>query len=393
MTSASSQQYSTIQFVGRAAKPLPQSDIRAQRRDRFAKMKQILDTHPDLHSRYLRLQEMSRQVRTSEYHITNACNIRCKGCWFFEYGHDKETRDEKSLDALDAFLRKERTERKINSAMVIGGEPSLFPQRLALFAKHLDYVIVSTNGLEPIPMEGFENCAVAVTLFGGGPLDDELRAIKPGGKKFTGLFDTALKNYKDDPRVGFIYALTEDGIGYIEDTVRRIHENGNNVTFNFYSKYDQDDPAATRHREELLAEALRVKALYPDTVTGHPYHIRTVITGQSHWSKFGYDVCPCFSVDHHANTARMENGNAYLPNFNTWSPDLQTVKFCCTSSNCDGCRDSQVIYSWLLVSADRFVDSAEQFLTWIEIAESYWRQMRWSPYHKSAVSRLEAEAA
>ena len=28
----------------------------------------------------------------TEYHLTNACNIRCQGCWFFEFGHDKKTR-------------------------------------------------------------------------------------------------------------------------------------------------------------------------------------------------------------------------------------------------------------------------------------------------------------
>ncbi|MGW0238631.1 hypothetical protein ACWDZ5_32120, partial [Streptomyces sp. NPDC002996] len=31
----------------------------------------------------------------------------------------------------------------------------------------------------------------AVSIFGGGPLDDDLRAIRVNGSKFTGLFDTA----------------------------------------------------------------------------------------------------------------------------------------------------------------------------------------------------------
>lgn len=384
MTDAAQARYSKIQFFGRSSDPVPKSLLREERRERFAKLKVILDGSPELSERFARVQQFARQVRVSEYHITNACNIRCQGCWFFEYEHDKETKEEKRLDALDTFLKREREIRKINAAMIIGGEPSLFPQRLAVFVRNLDYLMVSSNGLKPIPMEGFENITIALSLFGGGPLDDELRAIKPGGKRFKGLFDTALANYRNDPRTGFVYALSEDGIDYIEETVHRIHENGNIVNFNFYSKYGADDPQAMRDRDGLVDEALRVRALYPDTVISHPYYIRTMITGDAHWTRFGYDVCPSISVDHPGNAGRLANGNPFLPSFNTWAPDLETLKFCCTSGSCDGCRDSQVVFSWLLVSYDRFVESEAQFRDWIEIAESYWRQMRWSPYHKTA---------
>jgi MoaA/NifB/PqqE/SkfB family radical SAM enzyme len=383
MTAAVQRSYSRIQFFGRSAAPAAKGALREERRTRFAKLKAILDAAPELNGRFQRLQEFSRRVRVSEYHITNACNIRCKGCWFFEYGHDRETQEEKSLEALNAFLVREREERKINAAMIIGGEPSLFPRRLAVFARNLDYLMVSSNGLRPIPMEGLENITIALSLFGGGRLDDELRAIKPSGQRFSGLFDSALANYRNDPRTGFVYALSEDGIEHIEETVSRIHENGNIVNFNFYSKYGEHDPQAMRDRDALVEEALRVKALYPDTVVSHPYYIHTMITGESHWTRFGYDVCPSISVDHPANAARIANGNPYLPSFNTWSPDLETIKFCCTSGSCGGCRDSQVVFSWLLVSYDRFVESEAQLRTWVEIAESYWRQMRWSPYHKT----------
>lgn len=323
MTDAAQARFSKIQFFGRpTTASVAKSALREERRERFAKLQAILDGSPELNDRFTRLQQFAGKVRVSEYHITNACNIRCQGCWFFEYEHDKETKEEKRLDALDAFLRRERQSRKINAAMIIGGEPSLFPQRLAVFARHLDYLMVSSNGLEPIPMEGFENITIALSLFGGGPLDD--------------------------------------------------------------------DPQAMRDRDALVAEALRVRALYPDTVISHPYYIRTMITGDAHWARFGYDVCPSISVDHPGNAARLANGNPFLPSFNTWSPDLETLKFCCTSGSCDGCRDSQVVFSWLLVAYDRFVESEAQFRDWVDIAESYWRQMRWSPYHKTAAPKALA---
>jgi hypothetical protein len=35
--------------------------------------------------RFRAVRSFSRSVRASEYHITNACNLRCRGCWFFTF--------------------------------------------------------------------------------------------------------------------------------------------------------------------------------------------------------------------------------------------------------------------------------------------------------------------
>jgi len=354
---------------------------RAPSSDRLRRAAELLAGDPRLQSRFSGLLSHARRIRVSEYHVTNACNIRCEGCWFFEYGHDTQTREEKDQEALARFLQKERQERRVNAALVIGGEPTLFLDRLRVFVENMTYVTISTNGLRRLPTDGFEKVAVGLTLFGGGPLDDKLRGIKPSGRRFNGLFETTLRNYRDDPRAGFIYAITEDGLPYIEDTVKRIADNGNKLQFNFYSKYHTADPLAQEEGSRLLDEALRVKWLYPDTVVSHPYYIRALITGQSHWGAFGYDSCPSISVDHPAHRDRLANGNPTLPFFNTYGADLTSVKFCCTSGHCDNCRDSQAVMSWLLVNLDRFLDSKQNLQTWIEISESYWRQFIWGPYH------------
>ncbi len=249
----------------------------------------------------------------------------------------------------------------------------------------MKYVTVSSNGLKPIPREGFEAVNVALTLFGGGPLDDRLRAIKPSGRRFSGLFDTALSHYRDDRRAIFIFAVTEEGIPYVEETVERIRDNGNIVSFNYYSAYgaSAESPA---HSERLLEELLRVREKYPSTVASHPYYIRAMVTGRTPFGAFGYDVCPSISVDHPAHAERLRNGNPTLSMFNTWSADTESLKFCCTSGQCGQCRDSQAIMSWLLVSLAHFTDSRAQFITWLEVAESYWSQFVWSPFHRLAAN-------
>lgn len=354
----------------------------------------LLAPNPELASRFERVVSFQRGIRASEYHLTNACNIRCKGCWFFEAGLDQTTREKTDLAGIEAFVVKEADARKINLALVIGGEPALFPARLALFVKHMRHVNISTNGLKKLPVEGFENVGIGVSVWGGGPLDDELRAIKPGGKRFEGLFETALDNYRGDRRALFVYAVTEGGIAHIEPTVRRIRDNGNPVIFNFYSDYGVEEPIAASPRKELVHELLRVRSMHAQTVVSHPYYIEAMVTGRSHWDQFGYHTCPSISRDHPAHTARLANGNASLPHFNAYAADMETITFCCTSGRCEGCRDSQAMGTWLLVNMHRFADDVEHLRTWVELAECWWAQFCWSPYHRAAaVETNELEEA
>ncbi len=339
---------------------------------------QLLAGEPALLERFEAVRRFARTIRASEYHVTKGCNIRCKGCWYFEHEFDQATGEVTDPAALRRFVEKERA-RGVNSAVLIGGEPLLVPDRIRVYVETMEYVTLSTNGLRRLPREGFERVQVFVTLFGGGPLDDELRAIRPGGRRFGGLFETALDNVRDDPRAAFVFQLAEDSIEHVEPTVRRIAENGNRVTIGLYSAYDEGGPVRLRHGERLLEEALRVQALHPDVVLNTPCSIRAVVTGESHFGRFGYDVCPSLSTDHPAHAARLASGRRTLPLFNTFAADLETIVFCCTSGHCETCRDSQAVWSWLLVSAEEFLGSRDRLVEWIELAEGYWGQFVWSP--------------
>lgn len=351
----------------------------------------LLTEDDDLERRFNTVRAFSSQVRASEYHLTNACNIRCKGCWFFEFGHDKASQEAKGIDEWRNFINEQRR-RGINCALLIGGEPTLFADRIEAFVESMRFVSISTNGLKPFPnVAPFKDVTVFISVFGGGPLDDELRAIKPGGTAFTGLFDTALKNYRNDPRATFVFAVTEDGFTHIEPTVRRIRENGNRVTFNFYSKYNTGHPLRMQNERRLLMEMLRVKNAYPDTVLNHPAHIEAIVTGRTWCGGFGYDVCPSVSQDHPDNAERQANGNPTLPLFNTYKPDLKSIELCCTSGHCTDCRDSQAVYSWLAVSLVKSLDSADTLRIWVEVSESYWSQFIWSPFHATARATSGAE--
>ncbi len=335
----------------------------------------------ELKARYKRLRAVSSNVRNSVYHLTNKCNLRCKGCWFFERDFDQASREARDIEKWRDFVERE-AQRGITSPLLIGGEPMLYLDRIALFQERMPYVTISSNGEIPLPKEGFETVTIAISLFGGGAMDDQIRAIRSNGQRFSGLFQKALDNYRNDPRAGFVYGISPASMPYMEETVQRIRDNGQRLLFNYYIDY-QGQPNADdlKAQRELLDEALRLRDLYSDTISSHPYFIEAMILGKTSWGKFGRDSCAAVSNDHPDNQERLANGNPVLPKFNAWAADAESLVLCCTSGDCDYCHDSQSVSSWLLCNAKQFMNSKEDLLTWIELSESYFSQFIWSPYH------------
>jgi hypothetical protein len=358
-------------------------EMHLRRKEMIAqKLAGLLAADSDLERRSLAARSLSSRVRTTEYHLRNSRNIRCRECWFFEFGHDQAAREAEDIGEWRRFVLQQKKSRRINCALLIGGEPTLFADRIEAFVEQMRFVSISTNGLKAFQnIHPFDNVTVFVTLFGGGPLDDELRAIKPGGMRFTGLFERALEYYRDDRRATFVYAVTESGMTHIEPTVRRIRDNGNHVTFNFYSQYNTGHPLRLQNQQRLLSEMLRVRDACPGTVLNHPAHIAAIVTGQAWCGGFDYTTCPSVSQDHPDNASRNMNGNPTLTFCNTYKADLQTLELCCTSGHCADCRYSQAIFSWLIVSLSKSLDDIDALRTWVSVAESYWSQFIWSPFH------------
>ena len=74
------------------------------------------------YERYKRISKLN--IRSSIYDVTNQCNLRCKGCFFFSSGEDMVANDEKDIKKWEEFIDKEK-KRGVNLAILIGGEPYL----------------------------------------------------------------------------------------------------------------------------------------------------------------------------------------------------------------------------------------------------------------------------
>jgi hypothetical protein len=365
-------------------------EVRPSRAQVLERVAELTEGVGELRDRLQAVKAFSAGVRSAEVFITNACNLRCRGCWFFDHDMDKAAAEVRDLADLRDFAQMLQASGTTN-VLVIGGEPALFCDRIAVFAERFPYVSVISNGTRQVPYDGFEQLQVFVSVWGGGPIDDELRGHRPSGRRFDGLFDIGLRAYRDDPRVVWAYTLSQDSLPYIESTVQAVRDNGNKVLFGFYSDYDGAGPSRLDDEQQVVAEMVRMLDAYPDTVIGHPYYFRTLVSGHSHWDSFGYDTCPSISVDHPAHAERLANGNPVLRGFNTYRTD-HSIQFCCTSGHCRQCRDSQAVFSWILVNMHHFLGSTQQLQTWVELAETFYRQYYWSPYRRSG-QRPPAETA
>ncbi|WP_328939872.1 radical SAM protein [Streptomyces tauricus] len=166
-------------------------ELRPSRHRVLERVKELTRSDQELQDRLEAVKEFSASVRSAEVFITNACNLRCKGCWFFEHDMDKAAEEVRDLDTLRTFAQQLHAGGTTN-VLLIGGEPALVPDRISVFVETFPYVSVVTNGTRPVPYDGFENIQVLVSLWGGGPIDDALRGHRPNGQPITGLFDLGL---------------------------------------------------------------------------------------------------------------------------------------------------------------------------------------------------------
>src|SRR3989449_9660081 len=103
--------------------------------------------------RFRAVRSFSRNVRASEYHITNACNLRCRGCWFFTFGFDRQTKDQTDLGALKAFIQRERA-RHVNAVLLIGGGAPRFPGPTMGFRQGRSYLTGPPSRASPFAPAG-----------------------------------------------------------------------------------------------------------------------------------------------------------------------------------------------------------------------------------------------
>jgi len=298
-------------------------------------------------------------LRSISIDISNRCNIRCKGCYFF--AEDMDVGGEGSDADFEALIEREKA-RGTNYVTVIGGEPSLELARLRKIRKNFSMAVV-TNGLRRIPCEGLDDIPIGISVWGDHEAD---RMLRGGGR--VDVFRRALSNYRGDPRAVWYYTVAAGRASEIESVVSQCVENGNYLIFNFYGDLEQAGGQLDHSRgfEDVLAEIERMIARYPERILTSTYMSRVVATGRLGDQRWGYDVCSSVSADNPVNAARIQNGNPTNLHFRAYNADFSSTRRCCVGSerDCSTCFDVWSHVSWIILNGRR-AKSDRDILGWI----------------------------
>ena len=323
-------------------------------------LKQYLQADTALSRMYQEI-KAAGALRTVSLDLTHRCNIRCKGCYYFEEGMDRYATSEGDA-ALERFIQREK-ERGTNFITIVGGEPSLELERLRSLYQNFK-LSVATNGLNRIPYDGLEDLPIGVAVWGDAKTDRYLR-----GNDKIDIFSKALDHYRGDNRAFFYYTVTPGNVSQIEGVVRRCTDNGNKVLFNYYSDLSSLG-GAFDHRmgfEEVRLEIDRMIECFPGMIFMTPYFNKVISSGELFGMKWGYEVCTNLSTNLEQNAKRFENGMPYNKHFRAYYADFVTTRRCCTGTcrDCSSCYDTWEHFSWVMVNLRKHLASRETFAQWL----------------------------
>ena len=320
---------------------------------------------------YQRYKKISRlNIRSSIYDVTDRCNLRCKGCFFFSSGEHERAAEEKDVSKWHSFVEKEM-DRGVNLAILIGGEPTLCMDRIEAFYKRLP-TFCATNGLIKVPRDRFPDMMVGLSLWG----DAEDETILRGQD----TFKVTSANYEGDPHAYYLYTITPKQLGKTEKIIQKIENVGLKVHMQLLSN-DEDVNGFSWKPEELVAIREEMDGMldaYPKTVISSKYYHEVITTGKMLDRTFGWSECPSVTILRDNRDPQPKR----LTNFIRWASDLKTVHRCCTSEtrDCSTCKDGAAHMSWVMVNKRGHIKTTKDLQNWIEVYEMFAKLYQFIPW-------------
>jgi organic radical activating enzyme len=326
----------------------------------------LLDDHWT--ARYKRISKLN--IRSSIYDVTNRCNLRCKGCFFFSSGEHEAAREEMDITRWEAFVDKEMA-RGVNLAILIGGEPTLCLDRVEAFYTRLP-TFCATNGIIKVPRDRFPDLMLGISLWG----DEEDEKVLRGRDAFS----ISSKNYAGDPHAYYLYTITPKQLGKTERIIKKISDAGLKVHMQLLSN-DEGVDGFHWQPEELQRIRYEMDAAlerYPQTVISSRYYHEIITTGRMQGRSFGWMECPSVTDP----LDRRDPRPRRLTNFIRWASDLETMHRCCTSEtrDCSTCKDGAAHMSWVMVNKRAHMQSTRDLQNWIEIYEMFAKLYQFIPW-------------
>ncbi len=333
---------------------VPLDPTAADRNGRRWKFSELL-ADPEVRARWEKVREYFF-LRESTYDMSNRCNIRCEGCYYYE-GDKQFAKENRDPQAWRALMQAER-ERGITYVVLAGAEPALVPELLDVCHQEMPLGSIATNGVRFIPASvGYK---IHISVWGSDETSLRVRRAKR-------MLERQIENYQGDERAVFVYTYTRENIGEAEAVIERLAKHGCKVTFNMFSspvgysgplRHDHASLAATRRSMLELIERYGEHILFsPYSAVAHTHE-----KGLHDLYKCSY---PRMNPSTHIGLGRS---------FRQYRTDLdwdRAVACCVPDTDCPDCRHYASGSAVVTARLHRHATDPQHFRAWLDYVDTY----------------------
>ncbi|QTA80040.1 Radical SAM domain-containing protein [Desulfonema limicola] len=295
-------------------------------------------------------------LRESTYDMTNKCNIRCEGCYYYE-GEKQFAKENKDIDAWRSLMKAEK-KRGITFVVLAGAEPSLVPELCQVCYEEIPLGAVATNGIKFISENtGYK---IHISVWGNDKTSHKLRGAK-------NMLSRQIENYIDDPRAVFVYTFTRNNIDEAREIAEILADKRCRLTFNMFSApsgYEGElrhNPSSLLHTRETIMDLI---AQYPENILYSAYNTaaHTHQTGLH-----GLYGCSYPRMNPSTDIGLGRSFRQYRTDL-TWDRDAAC---CVPDTDCDDCRHYAAGSAVVTARMFRHAVNPELFKAWLDYVDTY----------------------
>ena len=295
-------------------------------------------------------------LRESTYDMSNRCNIRCEGCYYFA-GEKQFAEENRDREEWRQLLQAEK-KRGITFVVLAGAEPSLVPELCEVCYQEIPLGAIASNGLNSLPQE--IDYRVHISVWGN---DRTSLAIR----KAPDMLVRQMENYRHDHRAVFVYTFPPVNIDEAREVTELLAKNGLKITFNMFSSpvgYSgplRHTPATLAATERIMTELL---AEFPETVLFSPYNIVAHTRQQRLHALFS---CSYPRMNKSTDIGLGRSIRQYRTNLQ-WD---RSAACCVPDTDCDDCRHYAAGSAVVTARMYRHATDPLTFSAWLDYVDTY----------------------
>lgn len=316
--------------------------------------KQILED-PVVNKRWLKVKQYF-YLRESTYDMTNRCNLRCEGCYYYE-GDKQFAKDERDPSRWRELLLAEK-ERGITFVVLAGAEPGLVPELCRACYEVIPQGCIASNGLRRFPEDiGYK---IHISVWG----DDE------ESKRYRGraCLDKQLESFDGDDRAVYVYTFTKCNIDQLDGVSERIADRGGKLTFNVFSPpvgYEGELKMDVDAFHRTYDKMLHVLDRFPESILFSCYNAEVHTDPER--SLHARFKCPYPRCNTDTKFGLGRSFRQYRSDL-TWD---RSVACCVPDTDCADCRHYAAGSAIVTARMPQHVDSKVDFCKWLDYVDTY----------------------